>query len=84
MSKSNQLKAKIQKKDDKPTVVVSENNFFPGPRKRYNHFKKTDEEKGLLHQFKKENNKKFFGLFGTKRPTSGVVKKHFESEAKIS
>lgn len=61
-----QLKEKIQK---------SKLQAIHGAK--YNPFQKSEQEKGILAKMKKKHNRMFFGLFSTKRPTAGIVRRHF-------
>lgn len=70
--KQSELKQKVE---EKRVVKLSDLRDNHNPL-----FKKTDADKSKLITAKKAHNKKWLSIFGTKRPSAGVVKNYFLSQ----
>lgn len=63
---------------DAPITLASPSVIYPVDRSS---FKKDKNEKLFIKKFSNEHRKKFQKLFGTKRPSAGVVKRYFENSS---
>lgn len=67
-----EIKTKIEEKE-RGITINTPSKKTPVP---HHPFMKTDKERGQLATEKKKHNKEFHKIFGTKRPTAGVVKRY--------
>lgn len=69
MSKQQELKEKVQKKRENDNSQPSKEEPII--------IRTSDEVRQQIKNLKKAHNKKWQKLFGTKRPSAGVVRRHF-------